>query len=131
MNKNVEVWGICTEFLKQDDIYRIYLKDDKGTIFQISVSEYDVEAEIEVGTHYYAKGEDATEIMGQKAVFADFVDRWGRYCSHCGKHHEEGYYSENTFMYFCSEECLNAEYTEEEIQEERESEYLFWTEWYN
>jgi hypothetical protein len=127
----MEIYGICTDIWHQDDVKRIFLKDDDGLITQVSTHIDFICCNIEIGGHYYAKGEDATERMGRPALFADYVGDWGRICSHCGKHHEEGYYSENTCLYACCDECLDALYTEEEIEEEREAEWLFWTEWYN
>lgn len=129
----MEIWGICTDVLKQDDVYRIYLKTDEGTIYQVSAHEMDVHWKIEVGRHYYAKGDDATETMKRPAIFADYVERWGRYCSHCGKHHEEGYYDEGAGLYACCDECLFALNKEdlEGLEEEREDGVVFWTEWYN
>lgn len=129
----MEIWGICTDFLQQDDIYRIYLKTDEGTIYQVSVQDMDVHEKPEIGRHYYAKGDDATETMKKPAIFADYVDRWGRYCSHCGKHHEEGYYDEGAGLYACSDECLFALNKDdlEGLEEEREEGIVFWTEWYN
>ena len=140
--ETIEIWGICTRFEKGDDFYRIYLETEQGETMQVSVSEYDVHYEVEVGRHYYAKGEDATDWMGQPALFAEFVDRWGRYCSVCGKRHDEGYYDESTCLYFCSDACLHQYYSDEEIQALQETEdedgdeyeedlTLYWTEWYN
>ena len=134
----MEIWGICTDFLQQDDIYRIYLKTDEGTIYQVSVQDMDVHEKPEIGRHYYAKGDDATETMKKPAIFADYVDRWGRYCDHCGKHHTEGYYV-NEDMYACSDECGYAlcggekQFREtiwlDEDGELDENSPTYWTEW--
>ena len=132
--KAIEIWGVCTRFEKGDDFYRIYLETEQGETMQVSVSEWDVHDDVEVGRRYYAKGDDATEAMGQPALFADYFDQWGRYCSVCGKHHEEGYYDESTCFYFCSDECLHQYHTDAEIAELQEDEddlVLYWTEWYN
>lgn len=55
------------------------------------------------------------------------IDYWGnndivkqenkRYCSICGKEMTEGYYNEDEFQYYCSEECLHKDYTDEEYNE--------------
>lgn len=37
-----------------------------------------------------------------------------RYCSICGKEMTEGYYNEDEFQYYCSDECLHKDYTDEE-----------------
>lgn len=140
MNENIiEVYGVVSDLqrgmkaFKIDDrwdatpMHQFTLTDDEGNKFNVFVLENNCECKIENGLHCYVKG-----AMNDKGILvAGYVDRWGRYCDHCGKHHEEGYYSEDTSLYFCSDECLEAEYTQEEIEEERERETLFWTEWYN
>lgn len=138
MKKTIEIWGICTRLVQQDDIYRIYLTDDNGTTYQVSVSEYDVNCDLEVGRHYYASGEDATEVMERPAVFASYVDEWGRYCWHCGKHHEEGFWI-GEHEYACSEECAialmggKAEFDEAMAEYDDDADYnpICWVEWYN
>ena len=131
--RETEIWGICTDFTRAQDNWSITLCDDAGNEYVILVHDSKVDADIECGKHLYARGNQLCEgESGHKPfIFANCVDRWGRYCSHCGQHHEEGYYSENTGIYACSDECLNAMYTQEEIEEERAFEWLFWTEWYN
>lgn len=141
MSKGIEIWGVCTSFETGDDFYRINLKTEDGEIIQVSVSEYDVHWDIEVGKHYYAKGDDATEIFGRPAMFADYVDRWGRYCDHCGKHHEEGWWI-GEYYYACSDECAIALYDGDkdafqadlallDDDETFDDAVTYWTEWYN
>lgn len=40
-----------------------------------------------------------------------------RCCSICGKEMTEGYYNEDEFQYYCSDDCLHKDYTDEEYQE--------------
>ena len=121
-----EVYGVCLAISKQNE-KQILLCDDNHKATEVAIN-HDWGIEVEEGTHYCAIGEEVEE-QGRTILKADYFDQWGRYCSHCGKHHTEGYYSENTGLYACSDECLNELYTEQEIEEEREYEWLFWTEW--
>lgn len=41
-------------------------------------------------------------------------DKWERTCSHCNKKMDEGYCIHGGVQYFCSQECLEYEYTQEE-----------------
>lgn len=129
--KAVELYGVVTkidELFGHEYIFR-FIEDKTGIEWQVAVSEKDVNTELEIGLHVFVQG--TTTILCKNAVIATYVGEWGRICSHCGKHHEDGYYSENTGLYACSDECLHELYTEEEITEEREYDWLFWTEWYN
>ena len=132
-----EIYGIC-KFVNTglaigntEGEILINLETEDGQNYWITANDKDVHDDIVVGRHYYASGEENTIASG--LIQADYVDQWGRYCDHCGAHMSEGYYSENTCMYFCSDECLRAEYTQEEIDEEMIDEdgngYLYWTEW--
>lgn len=127
---NIELYGTITKFVRLDeDTILLYVTEkDTDTEWKVLAMAEKVDCEPEEGLHVYIKGETGVQRHG---IFADYVDRWGRICSHCGKHHEEGYYSENTGEYACSDECLHKLFTEEEREEEREREWLFWTEWYN
>ena len=60
----------------------------------------------------------------------DDVDHW-RQCSVCGALMSSGYFVEDgfSFKYFCSEECLHKEYTQEEYLDMYEDDTAFWTEW--
>lgn len=52
-----------------------------------------------------------------------------RICDICGKHMRAGFCIEDGSEYYCSEECLQQEYTEEEFQEMYESGNGYYTEW--
>ena len=136
MKKTIELWGIasdCRECAKIDNLvknYKFTITTEDGTKYNAFAIEPNMCCDIEDGKHIYAKG-----VVKDGVFVAGYVDRWGRICDHCGKWHTEGYYSENTGMYFCSDECLKAEYTQEEIDEELIDDdgngYLYWTEWEN
>lgn len=126
MKTQIEIYGKVLHWEKiNDDTYLIILKEDEtNKEWEVLVMEDDLHWYLDDSRHFYVRGE---MVLG--GVVAECADRWGRICSHCGKHHTEGYYSENTGLYACSDECLTHLYTEEEIMEEREQEWLFWTEW--
>lgn len=130
MGQMIKTWGVCTSYERAKDLWSITLKDEDGKEFTYVISDMQVNCDVELGRHYFAIGEQC-----KASILGTCMEEWGRYCDHCGKHHEEGYYSENTGMYFCSEECLRAEYTQEEIDAEMVDEDgngdLYWTEWYN
>ena len=85
--------------------------------------------------HYYVRGIQ----LDEKTILATYVDRWGRYCDHCGKHHVEGYFV-GEWEYACSEECAIALYDGDENafradlallddDETADSAPTYWTEW--
>lgn len=129
MGNSIKIWGVCTSYTRVKDLWHITIKDKQGEHIVVA-SDMQVNCDIECDGHYFVLGETIGSI-----VLGTCVEEWGRICDHCGKWHAEGYYSENTGMYFCSEECLKAEYTQEEIDEEIIDEdgngYLYWTEWEN
>lgn len=54
-----------------------------------------------------------------------------RYCSICKKEMTEGYYNEDEFQYYCSDECLHKDYTDEEynkLYDEGRGNF-YWTSW--
>ena len=60
------------------------------------------------------------------------IDDEGEYriCSVCGKKMREGYMVEGGGGYYCSDECLHKEMTEEEYEKYYEDGVMFYTEWY-
>ena len=54
-----------------------------------------------------------------------------RYCSICGKEMTEGYYNEDEFQYYCSDECLHQDYTDEEYNKlyDNGNGNFYWTQW--
>lgn len=51
-----------------------------------------------------------------------------RVCDVCGKRHYSGYFIYDE-EYYCSDECLHIEYTDEEYQEIYKEDNGYWTEW--
>ena len=131
MGKGVKIWGVCASYTRVKDLWHVVLKDDAGNEHSITISDMNVNCDVEAGAHYFALGEQIENGL----ILGTCLEEWGRICDHCGKWHEEGYYSEYTRMCFCSEECLKAEYTQEEIDEEMIDEdgngHLYWTAWEN
>ena len=52
-----------------------------------------------------------------------------RLCEVCGKEVKEGYCIGDGAAYYCSEECLHAEMTQDEYLELYEQDLAYWTEW--
>lgn len=52
-------------------------------------------------------------------------------CSECGKHMNSGYCIENGLEYYCSDECLHKNYTDEEYEQlyDNGNGDSYWTEW--
>ena len=67
------------------------------------------------------------ENTSEDVVAESFLDYWWntdhpcRRCSVCGKLMDEGYCEDMGAAYYCSDECLHTEYTDEEWAEECES----------
>ena len=52
-----------------------------------------------------------------------------RKCINCGKEMHSGYCIHDGEEYFCSDDCLNAWYSEKEYEELCENEQGYYTEW--
>lgn len=52
-----------------------------------------------------------------------------RRCKKCGESMDEGFCFGDGEFYYCSEECLYQDYTEQEYLEMHEGGYGYWTEW--
>lgn len=52
-------------------------------------------------------------------------------CSECGNHMNSGYCIENGLEYYCSDECLHKNYTDEEYEQlyDNGNGDSYWTEW--
>ena len=133
MKQNVSLRGIAKEvstiYVNRRTYHVFTLQGAEDGSHKVYVRHEDTECDIEDGCHLWVAGFETESGI----VIATSVDEWGRICDHCGTWHTEGYYSENTGMYFCSDECLKAKYTQEEIDEEIIDDdgngYLYWTEW--
>ena len=53
-----------------------------------------------------------------------------RVCTACGELMQEGYCIDDGAEYFCSDDCLNSYYSEEEYLELCEQDSAYWTTWY-
>lgn len=66
-----------------------------------------------------------------KNIIDDYAEEHDiRVCSECGHLMDEGYIDSN-FHYYCSDECLHKEYSDEEwkkLHEQYEDDF-YWTEW--
>lgn len=134
--QTIEVYGIVDRFtqISEHDYLIILIESDTNTQFEIVVSEHNLHWELEENKHYYARG----KASAGNSIVAEYVDRWGRYCDHCGRHHTEGYYVYEDY-YACSEECAIAlcgskqEFDSsiwlDENGELAENSPTYWTEW--
>ena len=76
------------------------------------------------------------ENTSEDVIAESFVDYWWdtdracRRCSECGKLMREGYCVDMGVAYYCSEDCLHSDFTDEEWEEECESnDQSYYTEW--
>lgn len=54
-----------------------------------------------------------------------------RRCSICGRLMQEGYCQDGGWRYYCSDECLHHDFTDEEWNEECDNnDQSYWTQWY-
>ena len=62
----------------------------------------------------------------------EWIDEEGEYriCSVCGEKMREGYMWEGGDGYYCSDECLHKEMTQEEYLQHYEDGDMFYTQWY-
>lgn len=102
----------------------------KGTAEQ-----FYTEDEIKKFTDYYTdKWDDNTS---EDVIAESFVDYWwdterqSRRCSICGKLMREGYCEDAGAAYYCSDDCLHHDYTDEEWKKECENfpQGSYWTSW--
>lgn len=101
--------------------------------------EYYTPEERRMFAEYYA--DKADENTSEDEIAEAFVDYWRwedapyykecRRCSVCGKLMREGYCVDMGFEYYCSDECLHQEFTDEEWEQECEkNDQSYWTIWY-
>lgn len=141
MEKSItELWGVVAKVESMGGCYLITIRQDQtNDIWEILVDSNKMEVDrgdIEVGKHIYANGTKAE--CAKNGLFCQYIDRWGRYCSHCGKHHDEGYWI-GEHEYACSDECAIALMGGKEQFDEAMNEYddyanynpICWVEWYN
>lgn len=80
--------------------------------------------ELYEGLTYLVRGEENQD----GDIIATFADTHSMWCKHCGVHHSEGYYNEDTGEYACSEVCLLALYDgdEDRMREDMDNEVVCW-----
>lgn len=61
----------------------------------------------------------------------EYEEEHTRVCSICDKRFSEGYIYEDEYKYYCSNECLHKDYTEEEYLElyDNGNGTFYWTSW--
>ena len=69
------------------------------------------------------------ELEHSNESFTDALDIEGRICSKCGKHMNEGFCLYDGLEYYCSDECLASEYTDEEYGALYVADDGYWTKW--
>lgn len=137
MEKNtIEVYGMVDRFTDIDE--RNYLitliEDETNKEWSIRIPTNNLHWYLEDSKHFYVRG----EMVGEELI-AEYADRWGRYCDHCGKHHTEGWWVKED-SYACCDECAIALCNGDEeafragiIVDENgdlaDEAYTYWTEW--
>lgn len=142
MNK-IEIYGIASDYQRGMRciklgmgwsfiaVHQFKLTDDDNNVYDVCVDDDCADWDIENGRHYCASG-----TLENGVVRATYVDRWGRYCGHCGKHHTEGYWI-GEYEYACSNECAIALMGGKEAFDEAMNEYdddanynpICWVDW--
>ena len=85
-------------------------------------------------TFYLDKWDENTS---EDVIAESFIDYWWddshkncRRCSVCGRLFREGYCVDMGAAYYCSDDCLHTEFTEEEWEAEcQENDQSYYTEW--
>lgn len=134
--ETIELYGVITKItaISAHNVIVDVKEEGTGKVWEVVLADdMRIHFDLEVGVHVYARGEKA---LG--GIFADYIDEWGRYCSHCGKHMTEGWYVKE-YMYACCDECAIALCEDEEdfragiIVDENgdltDEAYTYWTEW--
>jgi hypothetical protein len=137
MKKSIELYGwvkdITTHEFEVTKKHTFTLVTENGAEFFVQALDNNLCYDLNTEDYFYVRG-----VEDEFGIVAGYVDRWGRICEHCGKHHFEGYYV-NDYHYACSEECAIALCGSEE--EFRDSIWLdedgelaedsptYWTEW--
>ena len=63
--------------------------------------------------------------------YSDSIGEPCRHCTVCGKFFREGYCFNHGEAYYCSDECLHRDFTEEEWKKEcKEDDQSYYTEWF-
>lgn len=136
--EKLTLYGQVTSVIDLDAHYYLvdFKEDESGEMWEIIIDEKHLYCDLETGKYYQVEGFIITS--GKRVILAHYMDDWGRYCDHCGKHHTEGWYVKE-HMYACSDECAIALCEDEEdfragiIVDENgdltDDAYTYWTEW--
>lgn len=135
MDKTIEIYGELIHVKPNYEDFYITIKED-GTErrFDVFVPQDNLHWSLDDTEHVYVRG-----TLSLNVVHADYVDRWGRYCDNCGKHHTEGWYVRED-LYACSDECavalcggneedFRAGIIVDENGDITDDAYTYWTEW--
>lgn len=137
-NEPIVLYGVVTDAESiMNTGHLVTLKEDAtGKVWTIIVDDRNCNCDLVAGTHCLVNGVACR--LAQDSVFATFIDEWGRYCSHCGKHMTEGYII-NDYQYACSDECAIALCGSEQAFKESiwldedgelaDNSPTYWTEW--
>lgn len=137
MKTQIEIYGVITKItaISAHDVIIDVKEEGTNKVWEVLLTnDMRLHFDLEEGVHVYACGEKA---LG--GIFAEYVDEWGRICSHCGKHHTEGWYVNEDF-YACSDECaialcdgdedaFRAGIIVDENGDLTDDAYTYWTEW--
>lgn len=130
MEKSIELYGwvkdITTHEFEVTKKHTFTLVTENGAEFFVQVLDNNLCYDLNTEDYFHVKG-----VEDEFGIVAGYVDRWGRFCSYCGKHHTEGYYIEGGCEYACSDDCLLGLYhgVYKDMERDIENEDTFWTEW--
>lgn len=131
---------VCHNHSKRlpDQIFKAYERHEMRTILQkatnytagqiYSTSELDVFIE-----DYLKKNNVIIPNKVADALVEYYYDKPNecRRCSICGRLMQEGYCQDGGYRYYCSDDCLHHDFTDEEWNEECDNnDQSYWTQWY-
>lgn len=128
-NVCIAKWRFCYGmFLVKclEQIVKILNKATKGSASEL----YDDEFLLRAAYYYFNRSSDP---ITSKEVVEDFLESVDnvRRCSICGRLMQEGYCQDGGYRYYCSDDCLHHDFTDEEWNEECDNnENSYWTQWY-
>ena len=109
-----------------EQIVEILNKATKGSASEL----YDEDFLLRAAYYYFERSSDP---ITSKEVVEDFLESVDnvRRCSVCGRLMQEGYCQDGGYRYYCSDDCLHTEYSDEEWNKECENnDQSYWTQWY-
>lgn len=137
MIANFETVGTCHDIqsmIFQGQPAKTFLLRTSANEFQVYALDKRISSDLYEGMHTKVIGE-RFHALGFSCIEAAHVDESGRICSHCGKHHYEGYFLDDAGQYACSEECAIALYDGDAEAFHEDCDFIggivYWTEWYD